>query len=169
VAGETPVVGPFRAVDDGRVTRTRQQRALGAYPATLVGVVGLAALALTGCGGGGNPPLTDTVEGKTFTSTSVQGHDLVPGSTVNLAFQDGTLVAKAGCNTMSAPWTDGEGDSVKWTGPAASTMMACEQALMDQDRWLGDLLTAGMDVVEGDADLTLRSGDTTIALQQGKA
>ncbi|HET7761463.1 MAG TPA: META domain-containing protein [Phycicoccus sp.] len=151
------------------MTSTRQQRALGAYPTTLVGAVALAALALAGCGGGGSEPLSDKVEGKSFTSTSVEGHDLVPGSTIDLAFKDGTLVAKAGCNTMSAPWTDGEGDGVKWSGPAASTMMACDQALMDQDRWLGELLTTGMDVVDGDADLTLRSGDVTIALDAAAA
>ena len=157
-----------RTLDDGPVTMTRQQRALGAYPTTLVGAVALAALALAGCGGG-SEPLSDTVEGKSFTSTSVKGHDLVPGSTVNLAFQDGTLVAKAGCNSMSGPWTDGEGDSVKWSGPAASTQMACDPALMEQDQWLADLLTAGMDVVDGDADLTLRSGDVTIALDEAAA
>ena len=67
---------------------------------------------------------------------------------------------------MSGPWTDEGGETVKWSGPAASTMMACEPALMDQDRWLGDLLTAGMDVVDGEADLTLRSGDVTISLDE---
>ena len=43
----------------------------------------------------------------------------------------GKLSGSAGCNTYSAPYTV-DGNKIK-IGPAISTMMACEQPIMDQE------------------------------------
>ena len=44
---------------------------------------------------------------------------------------DGQLSGSAGCNTYNAPYTV-DGNKIK-IGPAISTMMACEQPIMDQE------------------------------------
>ena len=137
-------------------------------PRGAIGLLGLTVALLGGCGSV-EDPLADRVDGRTYVSASVEGHDLVAGSTITLTFEGEDLAARAGCNTMRGGWTDGDGEEVRWTSPPASTLMACEPALMDQDTWLAGLLTDGMDVVDGDADLTLTSGDVTIALDESAA
>lgn len=129
----------------------------------------VAGVALLGGCGAGDESLADRVDGRTYTSASVEGHDLVEGSAVTLVFEGERLVARAGCNTMSGGWSDGDGDEVRWTSSPASTMMACEPELMDQDTWLAGLLTEGMTVLDGDADLTLTSGDVTISFDETAA
>lgn len=113
-------------------------------------------LALAGCGGGG----TD-LGGATYASTESRGHDLVPASRVTLTFTDGRISANAGCNTLNgaASW---EGDTLEVRGSLASTMMACEDALMAQDTWLSEFLSSSPELaVEGD-ELVL--GDATTGL-----
>lgn len=134
------------------------------------------ALVLTACGdddgdvstdgnGGSSSEVTfDDLVGKTFVSTAVTGHDLVDGSEINLTFIDGRLSALAGCNTQN-----GDADVIdgKLTaGPLASTMMGCEDALMEQDQWLAGFLE-GEPAVALDGDvLTLTSGDEALELAE---
>src|SRR3954470_7514430 len=83
----------------------------------------LVGLLVTACGGGssssagdvpGSAPTKADLDGSAFASTSVEGHDLVAGSTVRLTFEDGSLSANAGCNTMTGSYdvTDGR---LAWT------------------------------------------------------
>lgn len=99
--------------------------------------------------------------GKSYTSTEVRGHDLVEGSTITLSFEDGRVSAKGGCNTLNgdATW---EGDTLEVAEPMASTMMACDQPLMDQDQWLSTFLTSSP-ALEVDGD-TLTLGDDTTGI-----
>lgn len=131
-------------------------------------------LVLTACGGrsgssasdaAGSAPTTADLDGSAFASTSVEGHDLVAGSTVRLTFEKGTLSANAGCNTMSAPYavTDGR---LAWTGDVRSTLIGCPDDLAQQDLWLSDLLQQGADATLDGDDLTLVSGDVTLHLQR---
>ena len=66
--------------------------------------IAVLSLALTGCAGG-----SADLEGRTFTATEVRGHDLVEGSAITLAFEDGQVSANAGCNTIfgEAQWDGG--------------------------------------------------------------
>lgn len=137
-------------------------------------------LLVTACGGdsdssaaddssssGSNVTASD-LDGSRFQSTSVEGHDLVAGSDVRLTFEDSSLSANAGCNTMNSSYdvTDGV---LAWSGPPMATMMGCSEELMNQDTWLSDLLEHGADAtLEGD-DLTLVSGDVTLQLQRETA
>ena len=61
------------------------------------------------------------LDGSTYESTSVEGHELVEGTTVQVEFEDGSMAVSAGCNTQFGPYdvTDGV---LMWTGPAASSM-----------------------------------------------
>ncbi len=135
-----------------------------------LGIVGALALTgLVGCGveTGGGAAATIALAGRTFLSTGVTTdgapHDLVAGSRITLTFTDDAVSAQAGCNTMggSASVTDGR---LVVDGPLMSTEMACDPALMAQDTWLADLLSADPAVtVDGD-ELVLTSGGTVITL-----
>jgi heat shock protein HslJ len=83
----------------------------------------------------GDAATQEGLDGKTFVSTSVAGHELVEGTTVRLVFEEGRLAVEAGCNTQTAPYAV-DASTVKWSGPPASTMMACPDPLHEQDLWL---------------------------------
>jgi heat shock protein HslJ len=127
-------------------------------------VAALAALVLlTACGsdgssdgaGGASPPEKADLEASTYTSNDVSGHQLVEGSTITLSFQEGTMAAKAGCNTMTGEYEVSDG-TLRWTGPVAATQMACPTGdLADQDQWLTENFTDGMDATLEEGTLTL--------------
>ncbi len=129
--------------------------------------VAVAALALSACGGDDAastpvpdpeppptaPPTTVTqpveLDGREFVSVSVEGYDLVEGTDIRLSFDDGSLSANAGCNTLSGGYTTSDGRLV--VQQLATTEMACDMELMVQDRWLTDILSLEPIVeVEGD-------------------
>lgn len=124
-------------------------------PLAALAVLG-ACVALTACGSE-----SADLAGKTYTSTEVRGHDLVEGSTITLTFEDGRISANGGCNTLngSATW---DGDTLEVAEPLASTMMACDEALMEQDQWLSEYLTSSP-ALEVDGD-TMTLGDATTGI-----
>jgi heat shock protein HslJ len=143
VAGSAPAARP-RHVAHRRSGRRR---------APLVLLAMVAVLSLGACGDS-----APDLDGRSYTSTEVRGHDLVAGSTVTLTFEDGRISANAGCNTMNstATWDGGTLDVAE---PMASTMMACEDDLAAQDQWLSSFLTSSPALeVEGD---TLTLGDAS--------
>lgn len=115
-----------------------------------------------GAGGGTEPsgaatgPTTADLEGRTFLSTGVEGHELVPDSQVRLTFTADGLSASGGCNTMGGAYTLADGRLT--TDALAMTEMACDEPLMAQDTWLMGVLA--------DARLDL-AGDTLILEADG--
>lgn len=104
------------------------------------------------------------LSGKTFTSTEITGHALVPDSSLTMAFEDDSVSVQAGCNNMFGGYTF---DQLTLDVPLlASTMMACEPALMEQDQWITGFLASSPKATLADKSLTLISGDTTIVLNQ---
>lgn len=101
------------------------------------------------------------LDGHTFVSTSIQGHDLPQGVTITLAFKDGTVSAHAGCNTMNGSYSVENGTLS--VGTMAATQMACPAPLMAFDTWLTTLLPGASVSVSGDT-LTLAKGGVTITL-----
>jgi heat shock protein HslJ len=130
----------------------------------------LLAIGLAGCGEATAPEddagvATDDGSGPTiadgdYVSAEVTGHDLVPGSDIRLGWHDGRLALNAGCNAMSGPASVVD-DELR-VRDLAGTEMGCAPALMDQDAWLADFVTAGPRVaLDGDA-FTLSSTTTQI-------
>ena len=117
----------------------------------------LAAACSVGVGGSPAP----SVDGKTFVSTDVQGTALVPGSRIQLTFENEDVRAHGGCNSISGPYTI-DGDRFKVTR-MASTAMGCEAPLMQQDEWLVDLLEDARIALVGDT-LTLDNGQIRLTL-----
>jgi heat shock protein HslJ len=100
---------------------------------------------------------SDGLDGRSFVSTEVDGHELVPDSVVRLTFEDGSLSINAGCNTMFGGYTV-EGDVLS-APTMAMTEMACDPALMEQDAWISGLISNGPTVtVDGDT-LTIAGPD----------
>lgn len=132
-------------------------------------MVVLVASLLTGCSSGSSGveehPLDSmtAVDGSTFRSTQVTGHDLVDQTSIVLTFDGDRLSANAGCNQMSAQAsvTDGK---LKWVGHPMSTMMACDEAKTRQDAWLTELLVGGVQAQTAPRRLILTDGDITVDL-----
>lgn len=115
--------------------------------------------------GGPGPADSADLQGRTFLGTAVEGHELVPDSGLTLEFGPDGVSGTGGCNRLvAAPWSL-EGHVLVVTGPLGMTEMACEPAaLMDQDTWLADLLTARPTVAVDGATLTLTSGNVVLTL-----
>jgi heat shock protein HslJ len=127
---------------------------------------------VAGCGdrgapGSGGSPL----RGRTFLSTAVteggKPYQLAENSRVRLQFTgDDRLIADAGCNSMqgSVRVSDGRLE----VSDLASTGMACERPIMEQDQWLSRLLSAKPSwKLDGDT-LTVASSDIAMTLKDRK-
>lgn len=131
---------------------------------TLATLAIASAFLLGACSGGasGAPgPTGGSPEGRTFVSTNVEGRALVAGSIIRFTFQDGGVSANAGCNSMGGPYRI-EGDRLI-ADQLSTTEMACDPALMEQDRWLAGLLGGATITLDGDT-LTLTKGITRLTL-----
>lgn len=130
----------------------------------------LAAALLGGCGSAtGSDDRDDgagdkiaAVDGRTFLSTRVTSdgrpRQLVPGSRIELSFDNGSFSARAGCNAMSGELRV-DGDRLVSTGVVAMTEMACDEPLMQQEAWVAKAL--------GPAELTLDGDVLTVAAEDG--
>ena len=99
----------------------------------------------------------------TFVTEALTGHELVDGSTLSVAFEEGSMAVSAGCNTLFGAYVDDDG--LHWESDPASTMKACDPALEEQDAWLTTLFTDGLSIEERTDDaLVLTAGDVRIEL-----
>ena len=73
------------------------------------------------------------LDGASYTSTSVEGHELVPGSAIDLTFEGDTMSVWAGCNTLFGGYGV-DGSTLAWSSEPAATMMMCEPELAEQDQ-----------------------------------
>jgi heat shock protein HslJ len=112
---------------------------------SLAGLLILAACASAGASGG-------DLTGKLWGLTSLNGAAPVAGAFVSAEFTpDGMIYGRGGCNSFVSNYTV-NGGSITIKAPMASTMMMCEQAVMDQE-------TAYFQAL-GAAKTYLVSGDT---------
>ena len=101
--------------------------------------------------------------GRSYASTSVEGAELVEGTTIDVGFEGETMSVNAGCNTTFGPF-EVDGTTIAWTSEPGATMMMCDPDLLEQDRWVTEFFQAGADAtIEGDA-MTLQAGGVTIEL-----
>lgn len=141
-------------------------------PRTALALLALAGLTLAACGSddnesssdGGGAPTAEELDGRAFVSSAVDGYDLVEGSEINITFLADSMAVNAGCNSMNGGFEIDEG--VLTAGPFASTMMACDEALMDQDTWLSGFLESLPTIALAGETLTLAGDDTTITLEE---
>lgn len=126
----------------------------------------VAACDATGSGSNATPEPTSAAElaGTSWTLVSIGGVPVVEGSGPHLTFgADGNASGSTGCNSMSGTYaTDG---AALTFGPLATTRMACEANLMNQETAVLQAL-AGVSGWEIDADGLLHlTGETELVLQ----
>ena len=114
-------------------------------------------------GAGGGSPSVDDLAGKTFVSSSVDGHPM-DGTSVTLSFDEGGVAVHAACNTMRGAVTIDDGRLE--VAAMAQTMMACADDLTAQDAFLSGFLEAGPTVSLRGRTLTLTTDDATIVAEQ---
>jgi heat shock protein HslJ len=97
--------------------------------ALMAGMVFLAACSATGTQQGTKADLT----GKVWVLTDLGGKPPVKGSAITIEFtEDGKVGGSAGCNQYAGTYTT-SGNTIQISENLATTMMACEQPLMDQE------------------------------------
>lgn len=106
------------------------------------------------------PAAAGSLDGQRFASSSVQGRDLAEGSELTLNFADGRLVASAGCNTSTGGYAFEDGRLQQQD--AASTLMGCEGALEEQERWFFALLAEGVGAEYTQGRVTLKDDAVTM-------
>jgi heat shock protein HslJ len=126
----------------------------------------VAACDATGSGSNATPEPTSAAElaGTSWTLVSIGGAPVVEGSGPHLTFAaNGNASGSTGCNSMSGTYaTDG---AALTFGPLATTRMACEPNLMNQETAVLQAL-AGVSGWEIDADGLLHlTGETELVLQ----
>ncbi|MFZ8982272.1 MAG: META domain-containing protein [Candidatus Nanopelagicales bacterium] len=134
------------------------------------GLIGVA-LTLVACGGGANGSSDSTaVDAKALMETSyivqsitVDGVEREVITPVAISFTTQGIGVSTPCNPLSGPVTyDGPTLTI---GPLASTRMACEPALMEQDQVLADALEGTPEWALADGRLTLTGGSTVIVAE----
>ena len=104
-----------------------------------------------------------SLDGTAYVSTRVEGRELVPGSEIQLLFEDDLMSVSAGCNTMFGAY-EMTGTTLAWVTEPASSMMGCEPELADQDIWLSELFTTGVDATSEGEILALEGDGVAILL-----
>ncbi len=104
----------------------------------------------------------DNFDERLFVATSADSRDIVEGSQIEITLGDGQINAYAGCNRIFGTYRL-EGNTLI-AGPLASTRMACEPELMDQDTWLIRLLESGPELTLDGDEMTLVGSDGTLVL-----
>lgn len=116
---------------------------------TVFAALVLAACARQGTSGAGYPAASGPINGSRWTLSELHGRDPLSGTTITLAFEDGTLGGRDGCNHYSTSYSL-SGNRISIEERITGTMMACEDAIMDQaDAYLNALTTATNYVMTG--------------------
>jgi heat shock protein HslJ len=120
-------------------------------------------LALSACGGGstaGGDPQSLVDTGYAVTTITVDGTQREVLGPVEIAFTADSISVMTPCNGMSGPVTYSE--STLSVGALAQTKMACEPALMEQDRVIADALAANPTWQLAGEQVTITGGGTAI-------
>ncbi|MFI6217994.1 META domain-containing protein [Nocardia brasiliensis] len=133
-------------------------------------IVLLAVLAINACSSGdsnspANPP-DQTLMGRTFVSTGVEGSPIPGGGPLRLTFKDNRVSADAGCNTHSGAVALAEQKLV--VSSLASTLMACGGDRQGADEWLSGLLNSQPAWQLDGPKLTLKSDNLTVTMLDKK-
>jgi heat shock protein HslJ len=142
-------------------------------PRTAFALLALAGLTLAACGsdddGAAAPdspgaPSAADLSGRGFVSSDVTGYDLVEGSEITMTFLDDAVSVNAGCNTMNGGFEITDGSFV--ADQFAMTMMACDDALMEQDTWLSEFLSSSPSISLDGSTLRFTDDEVTLTLDE---
>jgi putative lipoprotein len=120
-------------------------------------MVSVLAMAVPGCGGDDS-----TLSAQTWTLTEVGSRPAVSTAIATLTFsEDGTLNGNTGCNNFTTTY-EVDGSALTVTQPAAATLRACEEPVMDQETAVFEALAATTEFSISGSELELigESGET---------
>lgn len=105
--------------------------------------------------------------GKVWALSELMGKPLLPGSSISAEFSsEGRVSGSSGCNRYSGMYTI-SGKTITFSIPMATTMMLCEQELMDQETaYLQALRDAENFTLSGDQLTLTGAGKSTLAVFQ---
>ncbi len=127
----------------------------------------LLTLALAACGGG--PGGEADLVGTEWTVTELEGQEPLPDTTLTATFgEDGTLSGNSGCNSFTTSY-EIDGSKITVSEQIATTMMMCEEAVMDQEQAYVMALASSATYEIQDKELSLRDagGNTLLAFTGG--
>jgi heat shock protein HslJ len=106
----------------------------------------------------------DALVGPVWTLTTLMGEPPLPTITITAEFSaDGRVSGSSGCNTYMGPF-EAKGNKLSFGQPMASTMMACQPAVMAQEQAYTQALEATVRYEIKDGTLTLYdAGKTAVA------
>lgn len=104
--------------------------------------------------------------GRSFVTTSVQGHQLVADTQVRLTFEESRLTAQAGCNTLFGEYAVTK--DLLYVTNMGGTEMGCVPELLDQDEWLMTFLGGRPNLVLDGDRLILSDGGAEVELTDTK-
>lgn len=132
----------------------------------VTGLALVAALTLAACGDDDDSSSSDVsaadLDGRSFVATGIEGYEIVDGSQIVISFADGSISVQAGCNSQNGAYEVADG--VLQVEVMMSTMMACDEPLMNQDQVVAEIVTASPAIDLAGDDLTLTTDDTTMSL-----
>lgn len=130
---------------------------------TPIAVAILLAVIVVACSGASSAsgPTGQTLDGRTFLSTTVDGQALVAGTRMRITFRTGTVSVNAGCNAFGGPYRINGNDLV--VGQIVTTDMGCAADRMAQDQWIAALLGGAAFSLDGNT-LTLTRGGIRVTL-----
>ena len=125
---------------------------------TLITTILAIATLVGACGGGSATPgpTAQTLDGRTFLSTTVDGPALVAGTVIRITFKDGNVSVNAGCNTFGGQYRI-DGDRLV-VGQIVTTEIGCQPNLAAQDQWVGGLIGGATMGLDGNALILALSG-----------
>jgi heat shock protein HslJ len=102
----------------------------------------------------------ETLEGKEFILQESEGFDKIEGTEISLDFENKVFTFQAGCNTHSGEYTLEEQTFL--SQDIGSTLMGCEEALMNQDSWLVSFFTSLPTIDYSESTLILENEDAIL-------
>ena len=102
----------------------------------------------------------ETLEGKEFILQESEGFDKIEGTEIYLDFENEVFTFQAGCNTHSGEYTLEEQTFL--SQDIGSTLMGCEEPLMNQDAWLASFLTSSPSIDYSESTLILENEDAML-------
>jgi putative lipoprotein len=117
--------------------------------------MGILAVLLAGCGAAGSPG-GDALDGTAWILTEYNGTPVIAGSQVTIAFADGQVTGRGGCNSYGGGYT--ARDSRLSIAELASTAMAClAPGVMEQEAVVLGILGAAERYEISGGELRIRS------------
>lgn len=131
---------------------------------TLLAPAVVAAVVLAACGDDAPSVAPEDLDGTSYVVNSIEDETIVDGSEIVISFEDGMILVEAGCNSQRGGYAIEDGTLV--VDALSATMMACDDALMNQDQLMAEIVSAGPTIELDGSELVLTTDSTSVTATQ---